>query len=271
MNLAQGGLYKYFRVIPSVFFQQILRERAGIDADTDGDFPFLTGFGDLADFPRLADIAGIDADFVKSGLNRRQGQFVLEMDIGYEGFFDLPAYFFKMPGDLGIGYRQPDNFTPGVCQGVNLLNRGRDITGVGIGHGLNGYRETAPDNNLSNLDGPALASFCRKFIFQGNILTCLNLSYNLPFLRNYAMRSWSILIWLKRLAPLVVFVAGVLGYQYYRDSVVERHLRQDREIARLTARVWLASAVFREHPDKYIVYRDSVLAANKISTEQMNN
>jgi len=85
------------------------------------------------------------------------------------------------------------------------------------------------------------------------------------------MRSWSILIWLKRLAPLVVFVAGVLGYQYYRDSVVERHLRQDREIARLTARVWLASAVFREHPDKYIVYRDSVLAANKISTEQMNN
>jgi len=77
------------------------------------------------------------------------------------------------------------------------------------------------------------------------------------------MRSWSILIWLKRLAPLVVFVAGVLGYQYYRDSVVERHLRQ--------ARVWLASAVFREHPDKYIVYRDSVLAANKISTEQMNN
>ena len=85
------------------------------------------------------------------------------------------------------------------------------------------------------------------------------------------MRSWSILLLLKRLAPLVVIVAGVMGYQYYQDSTIERHVQQDREIARLTARVWLASAVFREHPDKYIAYRDSVMAANDISNSQMND
>ena len=84
------------------------------------------------------------------------------------------------------------------------------------------------------------------------------------------MRSWSILIWLKRLAPLVIIAAVVLGVRYYREASVEHHIQEDREMARLTARVWLASAVFRERPDRYKAYRDSVLTAENISNEQMN-
>ncbi|MFZ5981401.1 MAG: hypothetical protein ACOYVF_12290, partial [Candidatus Zixiibacteriota bacterium] len=60
------------------------------------------------------------------------------------------------------------------------------------------------------------------------------------------MRSWSILLWLKRLVPLVVIAAGIMGYQNYRDKKQVQHLEQDRQMAQLTARVWLASAVFRE-------------------------
>lgn len=84
------------------------------------------------------------------------------------------------------------------------------------------------------------------------------------------MRSWSILLWLKRLVPLVVIAAGIMGYQNYRDKKQVQHLEQDRQMAQLTARVWLASAVFREHPDKYLTYRDSVLVANAVSVEKVN-
>ena len=83
------------------------------------------------------------------------------------------------------------------------------------------------------------------------------------------MRSWSYLIWLKRLIPLLVIGGGILGYNYYEKNTEEKRLRQDDQKALLTAHVWVASAVYRDNPDRFIAYRDSLLEDNNVTREEM--
>jgi len=39
--------------------------------------------------------------------------------------------------------------------------------------------------------------------------------------------------------------------------------------ALVTAKVWLGSALFRNEPEKYLLYRDSILKENSVSSEEM--
>ena len=83
------------------------------------------------------------------------------------------------------------------------------------------------------------------------------------------MESWRHLIWIKRLAPILIIVLLWQGYGYYSRIQTERQELLDHKHALVTAQIWLATARFRDNPEQYIVFRDSVLSANGLSTEQM--
>lgn len=69
------------------------------------------------------------------------------------------------------------------------------------------------------------------------------------------------LIWLKRLLPLIVLAAGWFGYSSYtRYAAAARAAREDR-YAQATAEIWVATVFYRNKPEQFIVFRDSLLAA----------
>ena len=62
-----------------------LCDRAGIDPDPDGHARISAGLRDGADMGFAADVAGIDSDFIRARVHARQGESVVEMDIGHNG------------------------------------------------------------------------------------------------------------------------------------------------------------------------------------------
>jgi hypothetical protein len=83
------------------------------------------------------------------------------------------------------------------------------------------------------------------------------------------MESWRHLIWIKRLSPIIVIVLLWQGYGWYNRIQTERQEQLDHKHALATAHIWLATARFRDNPEQYVVFRDSVLSASGLSTEQM--
>lgn len=83
------------------------------------------------------------------------------------------------------------------------------------------------------------------------------------------MVSWSYFIWVKRLLLLILIAAGVLGYLFYDKTTRAKKLLEDEQKALLTARVWVAGAVYRDEPDRFVFFRDSLLKANHLTLEDM--
>src|SRR3989304_2430568 len=83
------------------------------------------------------------------------------------------------------------------------------------------------------------------------------------------MESWRHFIWLKRVAPLLVLVVGWQGYSLIGRARTERRESLVQKPALATAQIWIATAHYRNAPDQYITYRDSVLSAYGLSADQM--
>ncbi|MFH2047986.1 MAG: hypothetical protein ABIJ12_00950 [bacterium] len=77
------------------------------------------------------------------------------------------------------------------------------------------------------------------------------------------------MIWLKRLVPFILIAAMIWGYYYYRGKQKEEIIETSKEHALVTAKVWYASARFKDEPEKFENYRDTVLAEAGLSKEQM--
>lgn len=84
---------------------------------------------------------------------------------------------------------------------------------------------------------------------------------NLAVIRSSAIESWYELVWFRRILPLVVIGALWFGYTAWDEYATERDSQEQDKIALVTAQVWVATARFRNEPDKYLAYRDSLLTA----------
>ena len=78
------------------------------------------------------------------------------------------------------------------------------------------------------------------------------------------------MIWVKRLAPLVLILGAWFGYHTYDKYRTKKFAAQVDHRALVTAQVWMAAAEFRTDPAKYLVWRDSALKANSLSTNEMD-
>ena len=78
------------------------------------------------------------------------------------------------------------------------------------------------------------------------------------------------MIWLKRLLPLVLIVAGWMVYTKYQQHTAERFHEDAERYALVTAQVWLASAEYRDDPQQFLNFRDSLLEATGLSLEKVD-
>jgi hypothetical protein len=94
-------------------------------------------------------------------------------------------------------------------------------------------------------------------------------SYNLPVVRNSANESWFPLIWLKRLLPIIVLAAAFGGYFLWDKWHTQRELAEMDRVALVTAQAWIATAKYRNDPERYLQYRDSLLEASGVQRERV--
>jgi len=76
-------------------------------------------------------------------------------------------------------------------------------------------------------------------------------------------------IWLKRLLPLFVIALGYGGYSIWDKWYTERENRDESEIAKVTAQVWIATAKYRNDPARYMQFRDSLLKATGVPRDRV--
>jgi len=79
------------------------------------------------------------------------------------------------------------------------------------------------------------------------------------------------LIWLKRLAPFVIIAAAIYAYFYISDRKEADRTRIEHDYALVTAKTWVASAKHRADPDRFLQYRDSMLEACSLSSDDILN
>jgi hypothetical protein len=79
------------------------------------------------------------------------------------------------------------------------------------------------------------------------------------------------LIWIKRLAPLLAIVIVVVGYHLwtsYRDKTVAA---EESRMAAITAQVWVKTARFAGQPERFVTWRDSMMAAEGVSRDELQD
>jgi hypothetical protein len=76
-------------------------------------------------------------------------------------------------------------------------------------------------------------------------------------------------IWFKRLLPILAILLAWFGWKTYSSSREEKTAALNLRNASITAQVWVTSAKLRSDPQSFLAYRDSLLSANNITTEEM--
>ena len=77
------------------------------------------------------------------------------------------------------------------------------------------------------------------------------------------------MIWLKRLLPIIILAAAYGGYYLWDKWHTQRELAEMDRAALVTAQAWIATANYRNTPERYLEYRDSLLVASGVNREQV--
>jgi hypothetical protein len=85
------------------------------------------------------------------------------------------------------------------------------------------------------------------------------------------MKSWSYFIWVKRLIPFVLLGLIWLAFVNIQDYRHDRQARFESKIALVTAHIWIAGAKYHDNPDRFVKYRDSVLKANDLTLDEIED
>lgn len=80
----------------------------------------------------------------------------------------------------------------------------------------------------------------------------------------------NIMIWFKRLVPFLLIVGIWFGYHLYSNYSAKKQARLDKDYALVTARVWVASAKYRDYPEQFIKFRDSLLESSGLTKARVN-
>ena len=134
------------------FFKQIFFERAAVDADADRDLLRFGRTDDLANAVDRTDVAGIDAEFVDSRVERLQRELVVKMNVGDDRHFGPFADLVHRGRRIVIGHGDADDLTPRLDHLLDLSDRAVDIGRVGLCHRLHDDRRTAADLDVANFN-----------------------------------------------------------------------------------------------------------------------
>jgi hypothetical protein len=77
------------------------------------------------------------------------------------------------------------------------------------------------------------------------------------------------LIWLKRLLPVIVLAAAVGVYLLWGKWSAQIQSQEQNRVALVTAQAWIATAKYRNDPERYIQYRDSLLKTSGVARKEV--
>ncbi len=100
----------------------------------------------------LADVAGVEPQLVHAGVERRERQLVLVVDVGDDRQRRAGHDPGQALGRLGLVARATDDVAAGAGQRVDLRERAVDVGRLGGRHRLDADRGVAADGDLADLD-----------------------------------------------------------------------------------------------------------------------
>jgi ferredoxin-fold anticodon binding domain-containing protein len=77
------------------------------------------------------------------------------------------------------------------------------------------------------------------------------------------------LVWFKRLLPILIIGAAWFGYQQWQLHSDKKRGHEEQRIALVTAQVWVATATYQHDPERFLVYRDSLLKVIDVEVEDL--
>ncbi len=174
-DVEEGAFRQGLRRGALVLFQHLPFQAAGVDPDADGQVFFPAGGHHLAHLLLVPNVAGVDADLVRPGVDRFDGQPVVELDIRHQGQLGTRLLDggdeFRSPL---LGHRHPVDLTPGLAEGLGLADVGLDIVQGGAEHRLDGDRAAAANGHRADLN------FFRCLTSHDVLPRCINSGAILP-------------------------------------------------------------------------------------------
>ena len=128
-----------------------------------------------------ADVAGIDADFVRPVLHGGDGHLVVKVDVRHQG--DMYLLFDLRKGFCGlhVRHRAAHDFAARLLQRQNLGHGGGHVLGPGVGHGLNQDRIASPYFSVAYLYYSRLLPVHGSLLFQNISSRNLQATYHTAF------------------------------------------------------------------------------------------
>lgn len=77
------------------------------------------------------------------------------------------------------------------------------------------------------------------------------------------------MIWIKRILPIIILVSSYYGYNWYKNNQIEKDNAAVDKYSEITALVWVASAKYRSDPDRFLEYRDSLIASYNLNKDSV--
>jgi hypothetical protein len=79
------------------------------------------------------------------------------------------------------------------------------------------------------------------------------------------------LLWIKRILFGLAVIVILSGHYLWNELTIYRGKTLAQKYAKVTAETWIAYAKFNNEPEKYRSYRDSLLEAQDISKEEIDD
>ena len=152
--MVQCTLHHGLRRGGAVFCKDVLFQTAAVDADADGDVLLLTGVHHRLHPVVVADVAGVDANLIGTGINGGKGGAIVKVDIGHNGDIHRLLNGRYHRGICRGGHRDAHDLAARFCHAFCLLHVARNILNGHIEHGLHCNGVGAANSNVADFDRP---------------------------------------------------------------------------------------------------------------------
>ncbi len=169
LHLVQCAFHKSLRRHFPIFFNELFLQRTAVYSYPNRDIPLFCHIHHSFHLIPATDIAGIDANLVRTVFHGRQCHLIIKMNIRHKRNGNLLFDLFHSHSRFLCRYGAADDLTPCRLQPVNLLHSGLHILCPRIGHGLYQYRISASDHSIP--DRNYFCMFTMHFIFLSLLLS----------------------------------------------------------------------------------------------------
>ena len=150
--MAERAFHHALRRHAAVFRQNLLLDRAGIDADAHRNVMRLDTVRQNAHVLFSADVARIDAQLVDTVFHSGQRKLVIKVNIRHQRHGTAVHQRTDSLRACLVVHRDADDIRAGNRQRTDLRERRLHIRRIGIGHGLHGNRRAPADEHAAGSD-----------------------------------------------------------------------------------------------------------------------